>query len=97
MSEANEPRVAAKPWVHRNRAEDLAHEHRQLEERIDYELSSPGYLAELTELVEAEKARTVPYRETMDSALGYAPTKPSRSMLPWEARRGLRNEEEDMR
>lgn len=85
-----------RPWHLRSKSEDLAHEHRQLEERIDYELSSTGYLAELTELVEAEKARTAPYRETMDSAL-YAPTKPSRSMLPWETRRGLRNEEEDMR
>jgi hypothetical protein len=85
-----------RPWHLRSKSEDLAHEHRQLEERMDYEFSSPAYLAELTERVEAEKARTVPYRETMETALyGNETLTPANVRYGSRARRrGMRNDEE---
>ena len=87
-----------KPWIERTREEDEAEARRKRIERIDYELSTPGYRLELEEQIAAEKARMQSQMgsvDTIETAL-YAHEKhvPSRRMLRWEARRGLRNEEE---
>ena len=82
-----------KKWVERSKAEDVAHEKRQEDERRDAWFNHPSYWREIEEL-EASQRATEPV-ETLESApYGNEHHAPSRPLARWEQRRGLKQAEE---